>query len=153
MRKLILSNKAQRPCNWVIQRDALLLHSSFGFVVAIVLQQLTVGLCQSLSTSPHFTRISIPSHRMQRRVTGRVPVMANAPQAVGFKYCNCNGEFGSCRSMECHHRHITSMETHAKTPRSCNSLSSTGRADMSSGILRQHDAATLDTLMRFNSTW
>ena len=70
-------------------------------------------------------------------------VKANAPQGVGFKCAHCNGEFGSRRAMDCHRRHAKSVGTPCADPRSFKSLSFTGRADMSTGILRQHNAGTL----------
>ena len=70
---------------------------------------------------------------------------ANATLSLGFKCGNCNGEFASRRAMDCHRRHTRSVGTPCADPRSYKSLSFkfTGRADMSTGILRQHDAATL----------
>jgi hypothetical protein len=41
--------------------------------------------------------------------------------------------------MECHRRHITSLGTPCADPSSYKSLSFTGRADMSTGIRRQHE--------------
>jgi len=70
-------------------------------------------------------------------------VKANAPQVLGFKYAHCNGEFGSRRAMDCRHRHNTTVGTPYADPRSYKSLSFTRHADMSTWILRQHDAATL----------
>ncbi len=48
----------------------------------------------------------------------------------------------SVGSMECHCRHITSLGTPCSNPSSYKSFSFTGRADMFTGILRQH-AGTL----------
>ena len=114
-----------------------------GLCVATCLLQDTDGTCESQleSASPDLTliSISIPFHCMQGRARGK----ANAPQGVGFKCAHCNGEFGSRRSMDCHRRHATTVGTPCADPRSFKSLSFTGRADMSTGILRQHDAGTL----------
>ena len=73
---------------------------------------------------------------------------ANATLSLGFKCGNCNGEFASRRAMDCHRRHKRSVGTPCADPRRYKSdlylsLSFTGRADMSTRILRQHDAATL----------
>ncbi len=109
------------------------MHSCFSrrlvLFAATVLQQFTEGLCQSLSTRRHFTRM----HSMQVRAS------ANAAHAVGFMCCNCDCICDSRLSMECHRRHITSLGTPCADPSSYKSLSFTGRADMSAGILRQHD--------------
>ena len=116
-----------------------------GLCVATFLQQDTEGTCKSQSASPDHAliSISIPFHCMQGRARGRAAVKANALQGVGFKCAHCNGEFGSRRSMDCHRRHATKVGTPCADPRSFKSLSFTGRADMSTGILRQHDAGTL----------
>ena len=53
----------------------------------------------------------------------------------------CNTDI--IRIVDCDRRHATSVETPCANPRSYKSLSFTGSADMSTGILRQHDAATL----------
>ena len=87
-------------------------------------------------------------HKMQGRPQSKSAVKGNAPQAVGFKCAHCGGEFGSRRAMDCHRRHATSIGTPCADPNSSKSLSVTGRADMSTGILRQHDAATLGAWKR-----
>ena len=112
-----------------------------GLCVSTFLQQDTEGACESQSASPDLAliSISIPVHCMQ----GCARVKANAPQGVGFKCAHCNGEFGSRRAMDCHRRHTTKVGTPCADPRSFKSLSFAGRADMSTGILRQHDAGTL----------
>ncbi len=132
--ELILSMKTQRPCNWVTQRDALLFHSSFDFVGSYCFAAIKGqgGIAPVPVRPPTFYPDFDPSHHMQGRGTGRV-----APQAVGFKCCHCNGEFGSRQSMEFRRRHITSIGTPCADPRSYMSLSFSGRADMSTGILRQ----------------
>ncbi len=98
--------------------------------LATVLQQftVTVGLCQSLSVR----RSSIT--QMQHCM----PVARASAQAVGFTCRNCNNIFDSRRSMECHHRHVTSQGTPCTDPSSYKSLSFTGRADTYTGILREH---------------
>ena len=68
---------------------------------------------------------------------------ANAPQAAGFKCLNCNSEFGSRRGVECHRRHTASIGTPCADPSNHKSLSFTGRAGMSTGILRQHNSTPL----------
>jgi hypothetical protein len=71
----------------------------------------------------------------------QVRASANATQVVGFMCCNCDGIFDSRRYMDCHRSHITSLGTPCALadPSSYKSLSFTGRADMSTGILRQHE--------------
>ena len=88
-------------------------------------------------------RNSFPCPCMQGRIRGRECAKASATVPLGFKCCHCNGEFASRCAMDCHRRHATSVETPCADPSSYKSLSFTGRADMSTGILRQHDAATL----------
>jgi hypothetical protein len=99
--------------------------------------------CQYKSNELLGIRNSFPNHCMQGRIRGRDAVKANATLSLGFKCRNCNGEFASRRAMDCHRRHATSVGTPCADPRSYKSLSFTGRPDMSTGILRQHDAATL----------
>ena len=111
--------------------------------VVTVLQPYKVLLFEYKSNRSFVTQISIPSHCMQGRARGRVAVKANATGSLGFKCADCNGKFGSRRAMDCHRQHATSVGTQCADPRSYKSLSFTGRADMSTGILRQHEAATL----------
>ena len=96
-----------------------------------------------LKLSPSVIRNSFPCHCMQGRIRGRECAKANATVPLGFKCGHCNGEFASRCAMDCHRRHATSVGTPCADPSSYKSLSFTGRADMSTGILRQHDAATL----------
>ena len=149
------------PCSWRSPRDVLasdnframhitILHVLLLFSAVTELnlykeQLLFRRQCKSteLKLSPSVLRNSIPCHCMQGRIRGREGAKANATVALGFKCTNCNGEFASRRAMDCHRRHTASVGTPCADPGSYKSLSFTGRADMSTGILRQHDAATL----------
>ena len=99
---------------------------------------------REFQSKPNFlvTQISIPTGSRMRQVRS-ASRMANAPQAVGYKCLNCNGEFLSRHAMDVHRRHPSSSGTPCTDPSSFRSLSFTGRADMSTGILRRHDIATL----------
>ena len=84
------------------------------------------------------SRFNMPQGRAR---SGGVAGKVTAPQDVGFKCSNCNGEFASRHAMDCHRRHPSSIGTECANPRSSKSMSFTARADMSTGILRHHDAA------------
>ena len=61
------------------------------------------------------------------------------PISLGFKCAYCGGEFGSRSGMDSHRRHRNSTGTPCADPMNSKSMSFTGRADGSAGILRQHD--------------
>ena len=63
----------------------------------------------------------------------------NAPMALGFKCAHYDGEFGSRKAMDCHRRLPRSIGTGCEDPKSSKSMSYTGRANLSSSIVRQHD--------------
>ena len=87
--------------------------------------------------------------RMPASRTGdRAPAKANAPQAVGFKGIHCSGEFSSRMAMDIHRRHRTNIGTACADPEQYASLSYTPRADLSTGILRQHHAGPLGEFLR-----
>ena len=113
-----------------------------------IVQQYAAGQgqlgCKRVAHSLNFNA----GHKMQGRPQNKSAVKGNAPQVVGFKCAHCGGEFGSRCTMHCHRRHATSIGTPCADPNSSKSLSFTGRADMSTGILRQHDAATLGAWKR-----
>ena len=123
------------------------------FCVATFVPDYIVGSSESEAWDCHTTRIADKfklkaSHFIMQgraRVSGAVKV--NAPQAVGFKCVHCNGGFGSRRAMDTHRRHQKSIGTPCADPKSSKSQSFTTRSDMSTGILRQHDAATLGKSM------
>ncbi len=118
-------------------------HTLFLLGITTFLQLYTAGPFKFQTVRPDFNWILIHCHYMQGRAWGRVAVKANAPQAVGFKCTHCNNEFGTLHGMDVHHRHVSSTGTSCADPRSFKSLSFSGPADMSTGILQQHNAATL----------
>jgi hypothetical protein len=73
----------------------------------------------------------------------------NAPQALGSRCILCRGEFefGSRVAMACHRRHPASIGTPGEDLKSAKPISNTGRANVSSSIVREH--ATLGTLNLF----
>lgn len=99
-------------------------------LLATVLPQFAVSVCQPLSARPGRPSTVQMQHRM--------PIARASAQAVGFKCSNCNGIFDSRIAVACHRRFPGSQGTACADPRSTQSLSFTGRAGMATGILRQH---------------
>ncbi len=120
------------------------MHCTFCILLIIwIVQQYAAGQSQLGCTRVAHSLNFNACHNMQGRTQSKYVVKGHAPQAVGFKCAHCAGEFGSRRAMDCHRRHATSNGTPCADPNNSKSLSFTGRADMSTGILRQHDNATL----------
>ena len=65
--------------------------------------------------------------------------LRNAPQALGFRCAHCTSEFGTRRAMDCHRRKQSSLGTGCADPSNSKSVSFTGRASISSSIIREHD--------------
>ena len=74
------------------------------------------------------------------RPTGQdsLPVK-NAPHALGFRCAHCTSEFDTRRAMDCHRRKQSSIGTGCADPSNSKSVSFTGRASISSSIVREHD--------------
>jgi hypothetical protein len=93
----------------------------------------------------------LPQYHIDRQEAGNGPANGsmrpadlaggnrNAPMALGFKCAHCDGEFGSRKAMNCHRRLPRSIGTGCEDPKSSKSMSYTGRANLSSSIVRQHD--------------
>jgi hypothetical protein len=129
------------------------LHILVLFCAATVLQKYTVGLCESQSTRfpENLNKLNARHHCMHHlHKRALVRGAANAPQAVGFKCAHCSGEFVSRHAMDTpsHRRHPSNIGTPCADPISRKSLSFTSRADMSTGILRQHSAAAFGVSTR-----
>ncbi len=63
----------------------------------------------------------------------------NAPRALGFRCAYCTSEFNTRRAMDCHRRKQFSIGTGCADPSNSKSVSFTGRASISSSIVREHD--------------
>jgi len=108
-----------------------------------VLQQHAVGSCasesQPLAENRCKSRLKA-IHSMRRGAgRGKPEGRKQLPLSLGFKCAYCGGEFGSRAGMDCHRRHNSSVGTPCADPMNSKSISFTGRADQSGGILRQHN--------------
>jgi hypothetical protein len=84
---------------------------------------------------------NIQVHCRLRRVpcVMRPAVQHSIPQAAGFRCAHCTGEFDTRHAMDCHRRKQTSLGTGCADPSNSKSVSFTGRASISSSILREHE--------------
>ncbi len=69
----------------------------------------------------------------------RPAVQHSLPQAVGFRCAHCTSEFDTRHAMGCHRRKHTSLGTGCADPSNSKSFSFTGRASISSSIIREHE--------------
>ena len=69
---------------------------------------------------------------------GAAPQHRASAEAVGFKCSNCDGIFDSRIAVAFHRCHVSCQGTACADSSSIQSLSFTGRADRSTGILRHH---------------
>ena len=69
----------------------------------------------------------------------RPAVQHSLPQAVGFRCAHCASEFDTRHAMDCHRRKQSSLGTGCADPSNSKSVSYTGRASISSSIIREHD--------------
>jgi hypothetical protein len=108
-----------------------------------VLQQHAAGSCasesQALAENCCKSRLKAIHSMRPGAGRGKPQGRKQLPLSLGFKCAYCGGEFGSRAGMDCHRRHKSSVGTPCADPMNSKSISFTGRADQSGGILRQHD--------------
>ena len=93
-----------------------------------------INLKGTQSRNLSITCIMRPANRDIHAVKRRA-----APQALGYRCAHCTSEFDSKTGMDCHRRHPTSQGTPCADPENSKSLSFSGRANVASSLLRQHD--------------
>jgi hypothetical protein len=69
----------------------------------------------------------------------RPAVQHSPPQAVGFRCAHCTSEFDTRHAMDCHRLKQPSLGIGCADPSNSKSVSFTGRASISSSILREHE--------------
>ena len=69
----------------------------------------------------------------------RPAVQHSLPQAVGFRCAHCTSEFDTRHAMDCHRRKQSPLGTGCANPSNSKSVSFTGRASISSSIVREHE--------------
>ena len=62
---------------------------------------------------------------------------------LSFKCKNCNGEFESLRSYDCHRRHPAVQGSPCSDESNKSEITFSARAGLATGILRQHSLAKL----------
>jgi hypothetical protein len=84
---------------------------------------------------------NIPGHCRLRRLpcVMRPAVQHSLPQAVGFRCAHCTSEFDTRHAMDCYRRKHSSLGTGCADPSNSKSISFTGRASISSSIIREHE--------------
>ncbi len=95
-------------------------------------------------SSLHYLAASLPGNIQLRRLR-RVPcvmrpaVQHSLPQTVGFRCAHSTSEFDARHAMDCHRRKHYSLGTGCADPSNSRSVSFTGRASISSSIIREHE--------------
>jgi hypothetical protein len=84
---------------------------------------------------------NIPVHCRLRRVPCvlRPAVQHSLPQAAGFRRAHCTGEFDTRHAIDCHRREQSFLGTGCADPSNSKSVCFTGRASISSSLLREHE--------------
>ena len=133
--------QARHPCYWVLERDAVVLQSRVGFVSSDCVAAICGGRVPVPACPPWPSKYFQMQHRM--------PVARASAEAVGFKCSNCDGIFDSRIAVAFHRCHVSCQGTACADSSSIQSLSFTGRADMSTGILRHHPGP--ETVLRLGA--
>ena len=124
----------------------------FVLCLVPVSQQHAVGSCASES-QPLAGNCSIKLnaiHSMRRGAgRGRPDAPKQLPLSLGFKCAHCGSEFESRAGMAQHRRNSSFVGTPCADPRNSKSMSFTGRADQSGGILRRHDTLGVKHIQSF----
>ncbi len=76
-------------------------------------------------------------------VRQRSVLHGSAPEALPFKCIACNSNFTSWSAADSHSRHWVAQGTPCADPKSLKSQSITAQIDLSTGILRLHDAGPI----------
>ena len=118
----------------VMRRTYLLLCVSFILEFLLPVQSLHYQVARLPGNPPvHCRRLRRVSCVM------RPAVQHCLSQAVGFRCAHCTSEFDTRHAMDCHRRKQSSLGTGCADPSNSKSVSYTGRASISSSIIREHD--------------